>query len=111
VTEEARNSGTFRMIAVGLLLAHELLDAPVPRDLLDAARSAPEIASLASQLCDGLEETTQRPATLHECLSFLARAAERADMRLACRALPLAYFLLYRVVRPGIALLRRALAH
>jgi len=109
VTGEARRIGAYRMLAIGLLLANDLLDAPVPADVLDDVRAAPSVASLAAEVCDGLLENAPTSAGIPARLKFLAGAAESVDMKIACRLLPFAYFVLDQVVRPGIAALRRAL--
>jgi len=117
LTDDARRMGAYRMLAICLVLASELLDAPIPRELLDRFRSTPSVASLAAEVCDDLCASTAKPAGITDRLShiqgrlsFLARAADRSTMRWACRALHFGYFVLYRMVRPGIALMRRSLA-
>lgn len=107
---EAHRIGAYRMLAVGLLLANDLLDAPVPADVLDDARTAPSVASLASEVCEGLFENSPTSAGIPARLKFLAEAAEKTDMKIACRLLPFGYFVLEQVVRPGLAALRRVLA-
>ena len=110
LTGEARRIGAYRMLAVGLRLANDLLDAPVPAEVLNDVRAAPSVASLASEVCDGLFANASTSAGIPARLKFLAGAAESTDMKIACRLLPFAYFLLYEVVRPGVAALRRAVA-
>jgi hypothetical protein len=117
LTDDARSMGAYRMLAIGLLLASELLDASIPKDMLDDFRSTPSVACLAAEICADLSAMAAMPlgvtdplSHLQGCLFFLSRAADRLDMRLACRALPFGYFVLYRVARPALAFLRRALA-
>jgi hypothetical protein len=107
LTDEARRIGAYRMLAISLFLANELLEAPVPANLLDDVGTTPSMASLASDARGSLCEDAKTSVGVQARLRFLARAAETADMKLACRLLPFAYFLLHRVVRPGIAGLRR----
>lgn len=108
--DNARRTGTERMLALGLFLANDLLDAPVPADLLEVVRSKPSVASLAAEVCDGLFAANPVPIDTFAELRFVARASERVDTKLFCRALIPAYFLLHRVVRPGVAALRWAAA-
>ena len=108
VTEDARRTGSERMLKLGLFLAHDLLDARLPADVLDAIRSEPSVVSLAQEVCDDLFAPDAEPGRTLTILPFLGRLAERLDTKFFCRALFLPYFLLHRVVRPGMAALRRA---
>jgi hypothetical protein len=108
MTDEARRTGSERMFAVGLFLANDLLDAPLPADVLEAVRCKPLVASLAAEVCENLLAAYTEPAGTLTELPFLARAAERLDMKLFCQVLRPLYFLLHRLVRPGIAALRQA---
>jgi hypothetical protein len=110
LTDEARRIGAYRMLAVCLVLANDLLDAPVPAEVLDNLRATPSVPSLTSDVCGSLCEDARMSSRVLARLRFLAGAAESADMKVACRLLPFAYFLLYEVVRPGVAALRRAVA-
>ena len=50
VVDEARSLRCERILLLGLLLAHDLLEAPVPEDLLRRARSLPVLRALAAQV-------------------------------------------------------------
>jgi hypothetical protein len=108
LTDEARRTGSDRMLAVCLLLASDLLDAPVPAEVLDDLRATPSVPSLASDVCDSICEDAKASVGIQARLRFLARVAESADMKVACRLLPFAYFLLNEVLRSGVAALRAA---
>src|SRR5262249_41288467 len=115
VAGKAPRAGAWGMLAVALLLANEMLDAPLPSSVLDAVRATPRSVPLAAEVGDHLHASATAPGPvaetlpyIQECLSFLAGTAERADMRLSCIVLPFAYSALYGMVRPGIAALRRA---
>ena len=107
ITDLARRTGSERMLMIGLVLAHDLLNAPLPADVLEAARSKPLVSSLASEVCENLFATNIEPASTLTELAFLARAAERLDMKLCCQVLRPLYFLLHRVVRPGAGALQQ----
>ncbi|HUP94268.1 MAG TPA: nucleotidyltransferase family protein [Burkholderiales bacterium] len=106
--ENAQAVSAERMLALGIFLAHDLLDAQVPPDLLAAVRSKRAIASLADEVCENLLCVDPERGDTLFVLPFVARVAENIDARLSCRALMLPYFVLDRMVRPGIAVLRRA---
>ncbi len=108
VIENARRTGSERMVFLGLFLANELLDARLPADVLAAVRSKPLVAILAAEVCDNLFAVYAEPAGTLTELAFIARAAERFSTKLSCHILRPLYFLLHRVVRPGMAAVRRA---
>ncbi|MGI9104950.1 MAG: nucleotidyltransferase domain-containing protein [Pyrinomonadaceae bacterium] len=56
--EQARRTGTERMLLLSLYVTHELLDAPLPEQVRETLRSDPEIASLAGQIYSQLFEET-----------------------------------------------------
>ncbi len=51
VFEEARFLRCERILLLGLLLAHDLLEAPVPQELAARARAAPTVRTLMAQVC------------------------------------------------------------
>jgi len=106
--ERARRAGAYRMVALGLLLASNLLQAPVPVPVLEEIRGIPGMDALAKEVRDDLFRTAARRDGDPRLFAFLARAADRVPMRLAFRALPLGYLLMRRLVRPCLAVLRRA---
>ena len=107
--ENANRTGAKRMLALGLFLAHDLLDARVPAEVLDVVRRTPSIMPLALEVCNTLGTADGEPGSTLTILPFIARVAERLETRLFCRALLLPYFLLHHVVRPGAAALRRVM--
>ena len=107
----AYRTGSRRMIAVSVLLAHELLDASLSEDLRRAIYADPLAATLAEEVVAKLVSVQYTPIGISTRLSFLARATQRFDARVSCRALIPVYFVLHRWVRPGVAALRAQAAH
>ena len=107
-TIAARASGTERMLALGLVLAHELLDAHLPAELAEALGAKPSIADLAAEVCENLHDAHAKPADSLTELAFLGRLTERIDAKLAYLLLRPLYFLLHRIVRPSMSVLRGA---
>ena len=52
VAHRARRTGTARMVRLGCYLAHQLLSAPVPSDVLQAAKSSGVVHAMAARICD-----------------------------------------------------------
>jgi hypothetical protein len=76
VVEEARSLRCERILLLGLVLAHDLLQAPVPEELVRRARCGPAIRSLARQTCRQMfREAGSRLGGLHDAL-FHLRARE-----------------------------------
>jgi hypothetical protein len=107
---EARRCGSARMLALGLLLAHDLLGADLPADLLRVIKSVPAIEALATRVCNSVFIVRPEPADTLTELAFLARTVDRLGAQVSCAALIPAYFLLHRVIRPGLATLRSVAA-
>jgi hypothetical protein len=107
---DARQGGYERMLALGLYLANDLLDAPLPPGVRDAVRRKPLVESLAAEVCDNLFDPHAKPSTTLAELAFLARATERLNTKLFCLALRPLFFLLHRIIRPAIAAVRRTAA-
>ncbi|MEO8441526.1 MAG: nucleotidyltransferase family protein, partial [Betaproteobacteria bacterium] len=107
--ETARHAGSYRMVGLGLLLASHLLGAAVPVSVIERIRATPPICALADEVCHELFDAPRKPDADPRLFSFLARAADRIIMRLSFRILPLGYVLMRRLVRPGMAALRRAM--
>jgi hypothetical protein len=129
VMERARRLGSVRMLLLGLLLAHDLLGATLPGEMLDMARADPAVGSLAAQVRQQLL-AGGRPGPLGVA-RFHLRARERwrdrveYAWRLAVTTtagdwemlrLPDPLFPLYYLLRPlrllrvyGAAVLRRVL--
>jgi hypothetical protein len=110
LTEHSRRTGCDRMLALGLVLAADLLDAPVPESALDAVRSDPLVSRLAQEVHEKLFASRRILTDTAEELRFMGRAARHYDAKAFCHALIPAYFVLHHVLRPGLAGLRRAIA-
>lgn len=79
----ARTNGNWRVVALGLYLAYGLLDAPVPRNVVDEI-SASEIRELAQDVGSWLFHEENRPARgWAEETRFFLKAKERVSDRLA----------------------------
>ncbi len=128
LASSARQHGATRMVNLGLLLADELCDAPIPRSVLERARADVGAQRLAGQVTRDLFNS--RPARADSVI-FHTRMRERARDRAGYLvnvlfrpsgadwetfSLPRALFPLYAVTRPfrlslkyGRRLLRRRL--
>jgi hypothetical protein len=110
VTSRVERAGCATIVALGLLLASDLLDAHLPAQACELVRRSPSAAALAGELYGHLLVLDARMNDVPTRLAFVASSADRLDTKWCCRLLPLPYFLLTRVVRPGMAALRRAAA-
>lgn len=52
VMRRARRTGTARMVRLGGYLAHQLLEAPVPPNVLRAAQTSRTVRAMAARICD-----------------------------------------------------------
>jgi len=77
VMEQAGTLGAARMVALGLLLAGDLLGTPVPGEVVRGAQGDPVAKSLAAQVRDRLCRGVARPSGLVERCFFHLRARER----------------------------------
>ncbi len=115
VIEEAAREGSVRMLFLGLLLADQLLGAPIPEEVLRRARRDSGAQALAAEVRARLFRGTQRAPGMLETTWFHLRARERlADrirycLRLALTptvgdfelvSLPATLYFLYYVLRP-----------
>jgi len=75
--ELATEARCVRPVLLGLLLAHDLLAAPVPEAILERARSAEPVASLARQVTLRLNRIPPVEPESLEITTFNARMAER----------------------------------
>ena len=96
--------GGWRMLCLGVLLAHDLLGAKVPQDVLQAMQAEPKSASLAAEVrsrlfAGGSVMAVERPA-------FYIQLRERAQDRLRCRL-----YLAYRMLTPRAQAWTRRLLH
>jgi hypothetical protein len=116
VMRDARAGGAGRMLGLSLLLAHEVLDAPVAPGLLDEFRRMPAVGTLVHEICENLATGADAEADTFDTLDFARRLSDRYDTRLACRLLPPLYALRYRLKPQLVAHLetrdaRRATPH
>jgi hypothetical protein len=111
LANQARRTGSERMVAVGLVLARDLLGAAIPAAALDKVRFTAEVASLAEDVRHNLEAPDPKPLGNLAQLAFIARATERLQTKISCRALIPVYFMLNQVMRPGLAALKQAATH
>jgi Uncharacterised nucleotidyltransferase len=113
--DRAQRAGARRMLLLGVLLVHDLLDAQVPERLLDAARGERAVLGAARTFIRYAADATSAGPKLYQRWSIPARMIERPGARmryLASRAffpsaddrgfvhLPLALAPLYYIVRP-----------
>ncbi|HEX6925920.1 MAG TPA: nucleotidyltransferase family protein [Longimicrobiaceae bacterium] len=98
VAQRARETGSERTLLLGLLLAHELLEAPIPQDLLRRARRNPQVVLLFEDVKwllaaeEAITESAEKFGSLHHDL-FHFRLRERLRDRVR--------FLLYRFTTPS----------
>ena len=109
VTKNAREAGAERLLDLGLFLANDLLDAPLPPRILEAIRRKPSVTGLAQEICENLLVLEPCTVSTWARLDFLARAADRLKSNVSRRALIPAYFVLHRLIRPCAAALRRSI--
>ena len=105
--DSARDGGAQRMVALGLLLAHDLLQAPVPPAQLERIRADASLAPFMAEVSRNFSVVDAPSASTLVELDFLTRLAERAWTRLACRLLRPFYFVLHHMLRPAVQALRR----
>ena len=96
------------MIAVGLVLARDLLGAEIPQAALDTVRFTDDVAALAEDVCRNLYAPDPHPLGNLAHVAYVARATQRLQTKISCCALIPAYFVLNQVIRPGLAALRHA---
>jgi hypothetical protein len=72
----AREAGCLRPVLTGLLLAHELLEAPIGDDVVRAARATPIVGELVRQAARRLERISPSEPGSMELTRFNARMAE-----------------------------------
>jgi hypothetical protein len=97
----AHEMGAAVMVEIGLLLAHDLLQAPVPAENLETARQRPTTKKLVSEICERSLVGFAAPSGTLEELSFVARAAQNPTAKVMPYFLIPAYFILHRLIRPA----------
>lgn len=115
VLGEARRLHSTRILWLGLALAHDLLDAPLPGNVLSAIRADPGAAPLAAEVRRRLFAPAPPPLRKRQEYWFYLRARERLRDRIAyaarlalrpnaldCRllSLPRPLFFVYYLLRP-----------
>jgi hypothetical protein len=103
----AQEMGAEIMLEIGLVLAHEVLGAPVPAEILDRVRRRTKTMALVNEVYGRAFEENHPPPTVHEKLSFAARASQNPSGKVLPYLLMPAYFILHRLVRPGHAMLSK----
>ncbi|HLJ53919.1 MAG TPA: nucleotidyltransferase family protein, partial [Chthonomonadaceae bacterium] len=113
---EAERLACVRMLLLGLLLAGDILGAPVQDDVFARARQDDSVASLAREVRDWLNAAELRPRGAAASLWFYTRLRDRAreailhPLRLAASVsvwdlqalrLPRQLFALYALLRPA----------
>ena len=111
LTQRADSLGGGRMLFLGLLLAHDLLGAKLPNQILQRTRNEPTLAYLAAQVRSGL--FSGGPLMAVERPTFYIALREHARDRMRCR-----FYLTYRKLAPraqawvlGLLYLVRSMAH
>jgi hypothetical protein len=102
-----RETGAERMLALGLYLAQDLLDAALPPIAFEVIERNPLITSLAEDVYATVFAMPAVAVSTLDELPFLSRASQQYATKLHCRMLMPPYFLLHRVLRPGQAAIRR----
>ncbi len=100
---QATELGCRRMLHLGLLLARDLLEAPVPASLHDCAMADQPACTLADEILERCNSTTRYVPRVLEVPRFHIRVHERlSDRARYCRALVVPSVEDWRVVRlPG----------
>ncbi len=113
--ERAATADSERMFLLGLHLAHELLDAPLPDELKQRCHADEQLKALAANVVEHLfNGTTHVPATSREIFKYnirvrktlaararyLAYAFRPTDSDLSRRALPRRMSFVYYLMRP-----------
>ena len=93
ILKQAERLGSMRMLLLGLLLAHTLLEAPLPKDTQQRLHIDPVLASLAAQVCTILFHDASRSLCAVDRPMFYLRLRERLPDRFRCCC-----YLVYRAV-------------
>ncbi len=81
IRERARRLGCMRILQLGLHLAEELLSAPVPADLSQAASTSRAVRSMARQVCSQWMFHEPDAHAERELVTFLFHWKEREQLR------------------------------
>jgi hypothetical protein len=81
-TELAYDSGGRRMLFLGLLLAKDLLDTPIPEEIRKGIESDPEVRRLATKVEEGLFKRSNGSVGILKRSLFYLRVRERLRDRI-----------------------------
>jgi hypothetical protein len=104
---KAERIGATVMLEIGLVLAHDLLQAPVPAEVLETARNRPKTIKLVSEIRERSFAKDNAPSKVLQELPFVARAVQKPGAKVMLYLLMPAYFILHRFIRPAGAQLLR----
>ena len=104
LTQRASSLGSARMLSLGVLLAHDLLGAKVPEDVLQRMQAESKAPSLAAEVRSRL--FAGGPLMAVERPTFYIQLRERAQDRMRCRL-----YLGYRMMAPRAQAWTLRLAH
>ena len=107
----ANEMGAAIMLEIGLVLAHDLLQAPVQAEILETARRRPRTLKLVSEIRQRSFAANAVPTNIYQQLLFVARAAQKPSAKVIPYLLMPTYFVLHRLVRPVGARLARIIGH
>lgn len=85
VADTARRAGCERMVRLGLHLAHDLLDAPLPDGMAEDLRADPAVGALAGEVVARLFGDVTPSPSVPEQYSFYRRLRERRSDRVRLR--------------------------
>ena len=105
----AHEMGAAIMVEVGLVLAHDLLQAPVPAKILETARRRPKTLKLVSEIRERSFTENTVPSDTYQQLRFVAKAAQKPSAKVVPYILIPSYFVLHRLIRPAITQISRIL--
>ena len=83
ISAQAKMSGSWRMLAVGLLLALELFEAPLPLSIKEKVIADDTVRRLAARIAVDSFRESVRPPTLSHTFSYNLHVRERLSDRLA----------------------------
>jgi hypothetical protein len=101
--QEAQHKSILRILNMGLILAHTLLDAQLPQRILDVLNKDKKLLELTSIVRCSLfsdRATYKKPAGTLTELFFLVRCSQSIEMKLFCSSLIPSYFILHYLIRP-----------
>ncbi len=86
ISDLATEAGCLTPLLLGLLLAQELLEAPVPKAILERARAAEEVQRMASHVVFRLDRIPPAEPESLELARFNAQLAKRTWKKIQCYA-------------------------